>query len=185
VADQLVGVIIGGTIAIVAAIIGAVANGFVQGILASRARTAADERARVDRLREWRLDELDNSYRGLSDLAEYQRALAAPEGADVVARLRQKIESTATGAKNASLLGPPAIELTVLINGLLGRPGQGLTVRDLTPFGAAEARLAAIYSRQRERILRDETPMGPEELQALDNRFKATTSVEEPASDRP
>ena len=150
----MIDVLIGGALAI----LGGLGGVLVQGRLDRKAEDRAQDRARVDRVREFRADSLRAAYRQLVVGAEHARAQRAGESPEQIAHLRTEIESAAHIGADPTLFGSEALPvLTGFADALLKlmekAPGSGITRAELTDLAAWEARLSSCYLLAMKRIL--------------------------------
>lgn len=156
-------VLVGGLLAIVGGLAGGLAGVLVQGHLTRESERRAEDRARADRLREFRADSLQTAYRLLLALGEHARGLTAGESPEQIARLRTQIESTANLGGDARLFGPEGIGVVQgLIQGIMklleAPPGAGITLDQVAEIAAWESKLRATYVEAMQRILSEPVP---------------------------
>ena len=155
-------VVAGGLLAILGGLVGGLGGVLVQGRLSRASERRAEDRARLDRLREFRADGLRTAYRQFVALAEHARAQRAGESLEQIARLRAQIESTANLGGDARLFGPEGTgviaEFIQAVLTLLDKPpGSGITRDEVANLAVLESKLAAVYVQAMERILSDPT----------------------------
>lgn len=151
-------VVVGGLLAILGGLVGGLGGVLVQGHLSKVSEVRAEDRARAERLREFRADSLRTAYRLFVALGEHTRAQTAGESPEQVARLRAQIESTANLGGDTRLFGPEGIAviqgLTQAVWKLLEKPaGSGITRDEVTEIAVWESKLAVLYTQAMEHIL--------------------------------
>ena len=153
-------VVVGGLLAIVGGIVGGLGGVLVQGHLTRESERRAEDRARADRLREFRADSLRTAYRLFLASGEYARGLTAGESPEQIARLRTQTESTANLGGDARLFGPEGIAVVQgltegIRKALDAPPGSGITLDQVGEIAAWESKLSALYVEAMQRILSD------------------------------
>ena len=157
-------VVVGGLLAILGGLVGGLGGVLVQGYLSRASERRAEDRARADRLREFRADSLRTAYRQFVALGEHARAQRAGESPEQTARLRTQIESTANLGGDPTLFGPESMGavqgFSQAVRKLLDKPpGSGITLDEATEIAAWEGKLATLYVQAMRRILSE--PMTP------------------------
>ncbi len=155
-------VVVGGLVAILGGLVGGLGGVLVQGHLSRESERRAEDRARVDRLREFRADSLRTAYRRFVALGEHARAQRAGESPKQIARLRTQIESTANLGADPTLFGPDGsgaiLGFSAMIFKLLDKPpGSGITRDEVAEIAAWEDKLATLYVQAMQRILSEPT----------------------------
>jgi hypothetical protein len=156
-------VVLGGLLAIAGGLVGGIGGVLVQGHLNREAERRAEDRARTDRLREFRADSLQTAYRLFLALGEHARGLTAGESPEQIARLRTQIESTANVGGDARLFGREGIDVVQgfiqsIMKLLEAPPGSGITLDQVAEIVAWESKLGALYVEAMQRILSESVP---------------------------
>jgi hypothetical protein len=157
-------VVIGGLLAVVGGLVGGLGGVLVQGHLNQEAERRAEDRARTDRLREFRADSLRTAYRMFVAMGEHVRATRGGESPEQIARLRQQMESTANLGGDPTLFGPDAPAVIQGFSATIqrfmgGAPGSGLTKQDVEEIANWESQLGVLYVKAMQRILADDVSM--------------------------
>jgi hypothetical protein len=150
-------------LAILGGLVGGLGGVLIQGHLSKVSEQRAEDRARADRLREFRADSLRTAYRQFVALGEHARAQRAGESPEQIARLRTQIESSANLGGDPTLFGPEGVSavqgFAQAMTTLLEKPpGSGMTLHDVAEIAVWEGKLATLYVQAMQRILSDSMP---------------------------